>query len=92
MARQVMCQFYNQEKEGLDFQLYPGELGKRIFDHISKEAWGQWQQKQTMLINEKHLNMMEASHREQLEQAMVQFLFEGKEIQIDGYTPPSQQD
>jgi len=91
MARKVMCQFYNKEMDGLDFQLYPGELGKRIFDNISKQAWAEWQNKQTMLINEKHLNMMEPSHRKQLEDAMVQFLFEGKEIKIEGYTPPSQQ-
>ncbi|GAB7259039.1 hypothetical protein DZJ_39620 [Dickeya ananatis] len=45
--------FLQRDAEGLDFQLYPGELGKRIYNNISKEAWAQWQAKQTMLINEK---------------------------------------
>lgn len=88
MSRTVFCARLNKEAEGLDFQLYPGELGKRIFDSISKEAWAQWQQKQTMLINEKKLNMMDSEHRKLLEQEMVNFLFEGKEVQIEGYTPP----
>ncbi|WP_105900832.1 oxidative damage protection protein [Vibrio gangliei] len=90
MSRTVNCVFLNKEAEGLDFQLYPGDLGKRIFDNISKEAWAQWQHKQTMLINEKKLNMMDPEHRKLLETEMVSFLFEGKDIVIDGYTPPSE--
>jgi Fe-S cluster biosynthesis and repair protein YggX len=90
MSRTVFCARLNKEAEGLDFQLYPGELGKRIFDNISKEAWAQWQSKQTMLINEKKLNMMDPEHRKMLEGEMESFLFEGKDIVIDGYTPPSQ--
>lgn len=88
MARQVECQYLNKTAEGLGFQLYPGEVGKRIFDNISKEAWGLWQKKQTMLINEKKLNMMNPEHRKELEVAMVGFLFEGKDVEIEGYTPP----
>ncbi|MGU3192822.1 Fe(2+)-trafficking protein, partial [Vibrio cholerae] len=49
----------------------------------------QWQTKQTMLINEKKLNMMDPEHRKLLEQEMVNFLFEGKEVHIEGYTPPA---
>lgn len=90
MSRTVFCARLNKEAEGLDFQLYPGDLGKRIFDNISKQAWGEWQSKQTMLINEKKLNMMDPEHRKMLEQEMVNFLFEGKDIIIDGYTPPSE--
>lgn len=90
MSRTVFCARLEKEAEGLDFQLYPGDLGKRIFDSISKEAWGQWQSKQTMLINEKKLNMMDPEHRQLLESEMVRFLFEGEEIVIDGYTPPSE--
>ena len=89
MSRMVFCQRLNQEAEGLDFQLYPGDLGKRIFDNISKEAWGEWQKKQTMLINEHKLNMMEPEARKFLEEQMVGYLFEGKEPDIEGYTPPS---
>ena len=53
MSRTIFCTFLQREADGQDFQLYPGELGKRIYNEISKEAWAQWQHKQTMLINEK---------------------------------------
>ena len=89
MARTVYCVHLKQDAEGMDFQSYPGELGKKIFDSISKEAWGRWMSKQTMLINEKKLNLMNADDRQLLEEQMVAFLFEGKEVKIDGYTPPS---
>ena len=89
MARTVFCDYLKQDAEGLDFQLYPGELGKRIFNSISKQAWSEWINKQTMLVNEKKLNMMNAEHRKLLEEEMVNFLFEGKEVHIEGYVPPS---
>lgn len=89
MSRTIFCERLKKESEGLDFPLYPGELGQRIFDNISKQAWAEWQSKQTMLINEKKLNMMEPEHRKLLEQEMVKFLFEGQDIVIEGYTPPS---
>ncbi|WP_137460344.1 oxidative damage protection protein, partial [Escherichia coli] len=56
--------FLQREAEGQDFQLYPGELGKRIYNEISKEAWAQWQHRQTMLIKEKKPNMMNTAHRQ----------------------------
>lgn len=87
MTRKVFCVFLKQEAEGLDFQLYPGELGKRIFESISKQAWSEWIKKQTMLVNEKKLSMMNPEHRQLLEQEMVNFLFEGKEVHIEGYVP-----
>lgn len=87
MARTVFCAYLKQEAEGLDFQLYPGDVGKRIFDNISKPAWAEWIKKQTMLVNEKKLNMMNAEHRKLLEAEMVSFLFEGKEVHIEGYVP-----
>ncbi|BCV48577.1 putative Fe(2+)-trafficking protein [Shewanella carassii] len=90
MARTVNCVYLKKEADGLDFQLYPGELGKRIFDNISKEAWSLWQKKQTMLINEKKLNMMNVDDRKLLEEQMVAFLFEGQEVQIEGYVPPAE--
>ncbi|MCX7126396.1 oxidative damage protection protein [Aeromonas sp.] len=90
MSRTVFCQRLKKEGQGLDFQLYPGELGKRIFDNISKEAWAEWQKKQVMLINEKKLNMMNLEHRQLLEKEMVSYLFDAGEVEIDGYTPPSQ--
>lgn len=88
MSRVVFCQRLKKEAEGLDFQLYPGELGKNIFDNISKQAWSEWQKKQTMLINENKLNMMEPAARSFLEEQMQAYLFEGKEPDIEGYVPP----
>jgi Fe-S cluster biosynthesis and repair protein YggX len=87
MARTVFCVRLKKEAEGLRFQLYPGELGKRIFDNISQQAWSEWQQKQTMLLNEKKLNMMDENDRVFLEQEMVKYLFEGEDIVIEGFTP-----
>ncbi|MFT6209280.1 MAG: Fe-S cluster biosynthesis and repair protein YggX [Colwellia sp.] len=88
MSRIVFCQNLKKDAEGLGFQLYPGEVGKRIFDNISQEAFKNWQQKQTMLINEKKMNMMEPNDRAFLETAMIAYLFEGKEPEIEGYVPP----
>ncbi|SET33766.1 oxidative damage protection protein [Thorsellia anophelis] len=89
MSRVILCTYLKREAPGLTFQLYPGELGKRIFNEISAEAWALWQQKQTMLINENRLIMTNSDHRKLLENAMVDFLFEGKDIQIEGYKPIS---
>ncbi len=89
MARMVNCVYLGKEAEGLDYQLYPGDLGLRIYQSISKEGWALWQKKQTMLINELKLNMMDLEHRAQLEKNMEEFLFEGKDVVVEGYTPPS---
>ena len=89
MSRTIFCTFLQHDADGQDFQLYPGEVGKRIYNEISKPAWGEWMKKQTMLINEKKLNMMNIEHRTLLEAEMIKFLFEGHEIHIEGYTPPS---
>jgi len=85
MSRIIFCQNLKKEAEGLGFQLYPGEIGKRIFDNICQEAWTDWQKKQTMLINENKMNMMNADDRAFLEKAMVNYLFEGIEPTIEGY-------
>ncbi|XQW84239.1 oxidative damage protection protein [Thalassotalea piscium] len=87
MSRMVFCQSLKKEAEGLRFQLYPGEVGKRIFDNISQEAWSIWQKKQTMLINEHKMNMMNPDDRAILEKQMIDFLFEGIEPKIEGYVP-----
>lgn len=88
MTRTVFCQRLQKDAEGLDFQMYPGELGQRIYENISKQAWADWQKKQTMLINEKRLNMMDADARAFLTAQMEAYLFEGKDVEIEGYTPP----
>lgn len=87
MSRVIYCHYLRKDAEGLDFQLYPGELGKRIYNEISKSAWQEWLKKQTMLINENKYNMMNPEHRKKIESEMVKFLFEGEDIVIDGYKP-----
>jgi len=87
VARTIFCTRLNKEADGLDFQTLPGELGKKVFNNISKEAWSMWMAKQTMLINEQKLNLMNPDDRVLIEKTMVDFLFEGKDVQIDGYTP-----
>src|SRR5207244_12555381 len=57
MARMVNCVKLGHEAEGLDFPPYPGELGKRIYENVSKEAWAQWLKHQTMLVNENRLSL-----------------------------------
>ena len=75
MARRVHCVLLNKESDGLDFQVYPGELGKRIYDNVSKEAWGQWLAHQTMLINENRLTPIEPKARAFLVAEMEKFFF-----------------
>jgi len=77
MARKVNCVLLKREAEGLDYLPYPGELGKRIYASISKEAWAQWVAHQTMLINENRLTPMEPKARAFLVAEMEKFLFGG---------------
>jgi len=68
------------ESEGLDRSPYPGDLGQRIFDSVSKVAWQRWLAHQTMLINENRLTPIEPKAREFLEREMDKFFFgEGSE-------------
>ena len=75
MARKVNCVLLKREAEGLDYLPYPGELGKRIYASISKEAWAQWVAHQTMLINENRLTPIEPKARAFLVAEMEKFLF-----------------
>ena len=84
MARTVHCIKLNQEAEGLAFPPYPGELGKRIYENVSKEAWAQWLKQQTMLINHYGLNVMDPQARAFLTKNMEAFLFKaGGEEDVD---------
>jgi Fe-S cluster biosynthesis and repair protein YggX len=88
MTRLVHCIKLHREAEGLARQPYPGELGKRIFEHVSKQAWADWLRHQTMLINENRLNPMDPKARKFLEEQMERYFFgEGAELPPD-YVPP----
>ena len=89
MSRTVFCVKLQREAEGLAYAPYPGELGKRIFDNVSKEAWTQWLAHQTMLINENRLSPLDPKARKFLEAEMEKYFFgEGSEAP-QGYVPPT---
>jgi Fe-S cluster biosynthesis and repair protein YggX len=87
MSRNIQCVKLEKEAEGMDFAPYPGDLGQRIFDNISKEAWQMWMNHQTMLINEKQLSMIDPEARSYLAGEMEKFLFGGDLDKIVGYVP-----
>ncbi|HXS28218.1 MAG TPA: oxidative damage protection protein [Steroidobacteraceae bacterium] len=89
MTRMIQCAYLKREAPGLDRPPYPGELGKRIYQSISKEAWGRWMQHQTMLINEYRLTPIEPKARRFLEDEMEKFLFGTGSAAPEGYRPPS---
>jgi Fe-S cluster biosynthesis and repair protein YggX len=87
MGKTVQCAKLKKQAEGLDRAPYPGKLGERILENVSKEAWQMWFQQQTMLINEYRLNPVDPKARTFLEQQMEQFLFgEGSGAPVN-FTP-----
>jgi len=75
MSRTVNCVILKAEAEGLDFAPYPGELGQRIYENVSKQGWQSWVNHQTMLINEYRLTPIEPEARKFLETEMEKFFF-----------------
>ena len=90
MSRTVNCVVLGHEAEGLDRPPYPGELGQRIFEQVSKQAWQQWLGHQTMLINEYRLVVIEPQAREFLREQMEQFFFGSGAARPEGYVPPEE--
>ena len=90
MARMVHCVKLDKEAEGLDMPPYPGELGKRIYENVSKEAWQIWLQHQTMLVNEMRLNLMDPKAQQYLQAQVEQFFFGGGAETPEGYVPPEE--
>lgn len=87
MSRQVKCVMLGVEAEGLDRPPYPGELGQRIFDNVSKQAWQRWLGHQTMLINEYRLTPIEPKARQFLEAEMEKFFFGDGSDRPPDYVP-----
>jgi Fe-S cluster biosynthesis and repair protein YggX len=87
MSRIVHCCKLKKDAEGLLRPPFPGALGQRIFDEISKEAWETWLSHQTMLINEYHLNLTEPKAREFLKEEMQKYFFGEGSDKPAGYTP-----
>lgn len=88
MARMVQCVKLGREAEGMDFPPYPGELGKRIWENVSKEAWAGWLKHQTMLVNENRLNLADSRARKYLAQQMESYFFGDGGDRPMGYVPP----
>jgi Fe-S cluster biosynthesis and repair protein YggX len=88
MARMVHCIKLGREAEGLDLPPLPGELGKRIYESVSKEGWQQWQKQQTMLINENRLSLADPRARKYLLEQTERFFFGAGADAASGYVPP----
>lgn len=89
MARMVQCVKLGREAEGLERMPYPGVLGQRIFENVSKEAWQGWLKLQTMLVNENRLNLADARSRKYLADQMENHFFGSGSDMPSGYVPPS---
>lgn len=88
MSRTVKCAVLGAEAEGLDYAPYPGELGQRIYDNVSKEGWQRWLKHQTMLINEYRLSPIEPKARKFLVAEMEKFFFGDGSQKPGEYVPP----
>ncbi|HRL21537.1 oxidative damage protection protein [Alcaligenes sp. SDU_A2] len=88
MARMVQCVKLKQEAEGLDFPPYPGELGVKIWHNISKQAWANWMDVQTRLVNENRLNLADSRARQYLKEQMEQYLFQDVDVEAQGFVAP----
>ncbi|GAB6035203.1 oxidative damage protection protein [Galenea microaerophila] len=82
MSRKVKCVKMGETLEGLDFPPFPGPLGQKIYENISKEAWKQWLNQQTILINEYRLSSLDPKAQTFLKEEMEKFLFGGEEIEM----------
>ena len=89
MARTVQCIKLGKEAEGLDFPPYPGDLGKRIWEGVSKQAWADWLKHQTMLVNENRLNLADLRARQYLARQMENHFFGDGADAAQGYVPPA---
>ena len=87
MSRMVNCVKLKKEAEGLTYITYPGELGQRIYDNVSQEAWGMWVKHQTMLINENRLSAIDPRAQEYLKGEMANFFFGDGSKTPEGFVP-----
>ena len=87
MTRTVHCRKYDEELEGLEAPPLPGPAGEEIFNTVSKKAWLEWQNLQTMLINEKTLDLRDPDARKYLTEQRERFLDNKSTDHAEGYTP-----
>lgn len=87
MARKIQCIKLGKEADGMDFPPYPGELGKRIYFSVSKEAWAAWLKHQTMLVNENRLSLADQEARKYLKEQTEKYFFGEGADTASGYIP-----
>ncbi|MDX5299260.1 MAG: oxidative damage protection protein [Gammaproteobacteria bacterium] len=92
MARRVFCRKYQQDMDGLDMPPMPGAKGQELFDTLSRQAWQDWLKHQTLLINEKRLNLMDPAARRYLLEQLDRFISNAEVDAADGYVPPGADD
>lgn len=90
MSRTVNCIKLGKQAEGLDAPPYPGDLGQRLYQEVSKQAWQEWLEHQTRLINEYRLVLADAKARKFLAEEMQKYFFDGGELAQTSYTPPAE--
>ena len=88
MARTVVCRKYGKEMEGLEQPPFPGAKGQELYETVSRQAWQEWLEHQTMLINEKHLNVMDPDAKRYLDEQRDRFLDNEPFDRAEGYVPP----
>ena len=92
MSRTVHCRKYGRDMEGLEVPPLPGAKGEEIFETVSRQAWDEWQALQTMLINEKHLDLRDPGARKYLAEQREKFLDNEPVDRAEGYVPPEDPD
>ena len=90
MSRTVFCRKYQTELEGLEFAPFPTAKGQQMFETVSKQAWQEWLRHQTLLINEKRLNVMDPESRKFLDEQREKFLSGEAVVQAEGWKPPTE--
>ncbi len=88
MSRMIHCIKLGREAEGMDLPPMPGQLGKQLYQEVSKEAWAAWLKHQTMLINENRLNLADLRSRQYLGQQLQNYFFGSGADAIQGFVPP----
>lgn len=88
MKRTINCIKFGPDQEGLDFAPIPGEMGKKIYAQVSKQAWQDWIKHQTMLVNENRLSLADVRARKYLMEQMEKYFFGDGADQAAGYVPP----
>ena len=89
MSHMVFCTKYHKEMEGLDEPPFDSELGKKIYENVSKKAWAEWGEHQKMLLNEYRLQPWKREAQEFLVQQMEAYFFSGGAQLPNEYVPPS---